>query len=499
MIQILKPFLSAIDRLIEALFHPDTEKKHPWLSWIWFVGLYLVGVILWGIFLNWGSIPFDYQDWAEVTAPRLAFLHDAVIKGALPLHMPDSSALRGLTDRYLAIPDLLLSPQVILMRFLQVGPFILVNTLLLYTLGVLALLWLRRRFALSLFTYSVLFFLFNFNGHILGHLSIGHANWAGYFLFPWLVVQTFRLLDGRKDLQFDRSRHAFWGWAAQTALLLFALFLQGAFHQYVWWLIFFGLLALVSWKNFWAIFKALVFAVLISMVRIGPAMLVAGQYDTQFLGGYPSLAHLLWAMLIPRGPWEALAGTLGFPFNTLSWWEFDLFLGLIGTATVLYFGVFRWMKNRNNGSLYPELLLPLLAMATLSIGQVYRIFMVVPLLAGERVSSRLFSLPLAFLIILAAIEMQRWLEQAHLGTATRLAGWMGLGLMVNDLLLELRLWRVTNAAVNFPVTAVDLSIKVVANHPDPPYTTALGIGTVVSLVSIAVLLFLAWREVRKRI
>ena len=36
---------------------------------------------LWGKFLNWGQIPFDFHDWAEITAPRVAFLRDAMIKG----------------------------------------------------------------------------------------------------------------------------------------------------------------------------------------------------------------------------------------------------------------------------------------------------------------------------------------------------------------------------------------------------------------------------------
>ena len=90
----------------------------------------LLALILagWGYFLNRGDIPFDFHDWAEVNAPRLAFLKDAITKGELPLHMPDSSALRGVTDRYMALPDIILSPQVILLRWMPVGIFVLVHT-----------------------------------------------------------------------------------------------------------------------------------------------------------------------------------------------------------------------------------------------------------------------------------------------------------------------------------------------------------------------------------
>ena len=133
------------------------------------MGLWAGGVFLWGKFLNWGDIPFDWLDWAEINAPRTAFLKDAVTKGVLPLHMPDSSALRGVTDRFMSIPDALLSPQILLLRFMDVGTFFLVDTLLLYTIGMFGLLWFRRRYSLSLASFSALFLLFNFNGHILAH------------------------------------------------------------------------------------------------------------------------------------------------------------------------------------------------------------------------------------------------------------------------------------------------------------------------------------------
>ncbi len=54
--------------LLAALYDPETERKHRWLGWGWLGGLYAVGGLLWGKFLNWGKIPFDFHDWAEITA-----------------------------------------------------------------------------------------------------------------------------------------------------------------------------------------------------------------------------------------------------------------------------------------------------------------------------------------------------------------------------------------------------------------------------------------------
>ena len=143
----------------KAFFDSQKEKDYSILTWIWLGFLLLLGLLVWGYFLNFGSIPFDYHDWAEINAPRIAFLKDAVTKGLLPLHMPDASALRGFTDRFMALPDVILSPQIILLRWLSVGDFVLVHTWLLYAIGFLGLFVLKQHLQLSLFSFTWLFFL----------------------------------------------------------------------------------------------------------------------------------------------------------------------------------------------------------------------------------------------------------------------------------------------------------------------------------------------------
>lgn len=481
--------LSYFAGLLTAIYDPYTEREHRWLGWAWLAGLYAVGGWMWGKFLNWVQIPFDFHDWAEITAPRVAFLRDAVIKGVLPLHMPDASALRNLTDRFMSLPDMLLSPQILLLRFLEVGPFILVNTLLFYTLGVWGLLWFRRRFSLSLAAFTALFFLFNFNGHILAHYSVGHVTWAGYFLFPWLLALVFQLLEG------DHT----WAWVAKTALLMFFMYLQGSFHQFIWVLLFLGFLAVSSWKHFWPVVKALVFAVLLSMVRILPPVLLLGQFDDEFLGGYPSLWDVLQSMVVIRFPADSLS--VRSMLSVLGWWEYDLYLGLLGAVFLLYFGVYRWLLNRRPDLGYPELVLPLAAIFILSIGRVYRLMRLIPipLLSGERASIRMIILPTVALLIIAAVEFQGWLRGRKASPALQVSGLGVLLLLVHDLWQHLKAWQVTNAFPAFPETPVNLAIKVVANHPDPPYTNLLLAGAVISGLALATLLGLVWRERRLKI
>ena len=67
-------------------------------------------------------------------------------------------------------------------------------------------------------------------------------------------------------------------------------------------------------------------------------------------------------------------------------------------------------------------------------------------------------------------------------------------LIVHDLWQYLKFWQVTNSVQFFPVTPVDLSIKVIANHPDPQYITMLILGGCISLISLVFLIVMASRE-----
>jgi hypothetical protein len=58
-------------------------------------------------------------------------------------------------------------------------------------------------------------------------------------------------------------------------------------------------------------------------------------------------------------------------------------------------------------------------------------------------------------------------------------------------------WQVTNAVEAFPVARVDLTLKVVGNHPDPAYTNMLAIGAAVSVLTLAALIVLWVGERRK--
>lgn len=481
---------AALNRALDIFFFPAEESGAAWFGWAWMAGLFLAGILLWGYFLNFGAIPFNFLDWAEISAARIAFVRDAVLKGALPLHMPDGSALRNVTDRFFAIPDVSITPQMVLLRFMSVGTYVYANTVLLYALGLWGLWVLRRKLSLSLASFTVLALLFSFNGYITAHFSVGHVNYAGgYFFFPWLVVLVIDMLRG------DAS----WRWVAKISLLLLVIFLQGAFNQFVWILFFLALIAVFSWKYIPQVLKAGTFALLLSMVRILPPTLELSKFDNDFLSGYPTLLDFFKSLTVIVLPEQSLA--MRSPLNPLGWWELDLYIGAAGTAFLLFFGVILWLRRRKDTDGFDSLLVPLSVVFVFSFGMFYKVFHAAhfPLLDAVRVSARMMSLVFVFVLVAAGVTFQRWLDARRPAPVIRLGFLALLVLNAGDLWQHLKVWRVMNAVKAFPVAPVDVALKVVSNHPDAPYTNMLIIGGVISLLALFFLTYAVFALDRRAI
>jgi hypothetical protein len=487
-----KPFRRAWSALFSGHLAADQ-------AWVWFVvlaALYLGGIVFWGVFFHWGDFPYKFHDWAEVNAARIAFVGDAVKQGQLPLHMPDSSALRGVTDRFLVLPDVITAPQMALMAFMSMTQFFFADVLLMYTLGTLGLLWFKRRFALSPAAFAFLFLAFQFNGHIQAHLSVGHATWLGYFLFPFFVALCIQLIDHQHEK--PGVFRGGWRWVAGMAFLLFFMLLQGSFHQFIWCLMFLGVLGIVVWRQWWTVLRAGLFTGLLSAVRLLPPTLGLGQFNNDFLSGYPRPWDLLTALIRLIGPAEALAKRM--QWRGLGWWEYDLYLGLAGTLLLAVFGGWMWLVYLRREKQYWQLLPGALVLALFSMWQVFKPIMALPIpfFAAERVSSRMIIIPFAIALSIAAINLQRWLDsnrryflpQAGLLVLLASLGW--------DLVQHLQLWQETEAARGFPYTDVNLAIKTVANHPDPAYTQIVAIGAALTLGVGIFLLAMAWLEHREQ-
>ncbi len=467
-----------------AYFQNQSNWVTPWLERIGLAGVYILGLYLWGDSLNWGQIQPNRMDWSDITWPRLHLLQDAVTRWIFPLHTAQNAGLKGVTDRFLAIPDSILSPQILLLRFVDIGVFVLLNTLLLYSIGALGLFKLKKEARLSLGVFIPLFLLFNFNGHITAHIAIGHANWAGYFLLPYFVLLIFRLLT---------SQPAGWRWVSQAAILLFVIFLQGAFHQFVWCILFLACLPLFQKNTLRPVLLALAAALLLSAPRILPTALVSGQLRVEFMTGFTTTSHLLSGLVTITPPADQ-------PFGASTYdplvWEFDHYIGWVGLLGLLFFGTAAWVKNQKELPPLQAVFGPVLVLAVLSMGQIYRtVFQLgIPLFSGERMTSRFMILPIVFLSALAAVALQKRLEKQPGFWGNLLLGCATL-VLFSDLEAHRQVWNVRQIAAVFIPENDPLALTVL-NRPDPLYLGAVLAGTVIMLVTWIFLAVKARREDR---
>jgi multisubunit Na+/H+ antiporter MnhC subunit len=475
--------------LIGALFAPAREERAPWLERAWIGGLFLAGLGAWAYVMGWGRAPLDFHDWSDINVPRLSFLQNALRGGDWPLHMAGTSSLHGVTDRFLSLPDVITSPQALLLLIMTVPQFVLADVLLHFAAGFAGLLLLRRHFQWSLFAFSLAYLLFLFNGHILAHYSVGHFTWGAYFLFPFVALLLLRFLDG------DAS----WRSIAQFAAVMFYMVLSGGQHHMTWVLLLLGLPVPFCWTRAWWLVAVVIASGLLSAVRLLPPALELGAFKEAGLVadviGFPSMTHLIVSLVQLRRETpafvEALPGNMWF-FDS-AFYEFTVYIGAAGFA-LLAFGLYLWVRAAS--PIYRQLVVPVAIMTAFSLGSVFRIVraLSIPLLDGERYTARMFCLPLFLMIVMAVTALDRELKQASALVWHRVLATLALMFLAIDMAGSARLWRVAVSSGLFGPMAFDRSAAAVANHSDPAYSTAILAGLVITLATAAVLLMLAARE-----
>jgi hypothetical protein len=433
--------------------------------------LYLFGFLTPGF----AGMSFTVADWPKEVRYYVA-LQQALVDGRIPWYV--SKSIQE-TRKFLANPEVPWSPDVALLRFCSIEVFLALKVLVWYAAGFAGLIFIRRRYGLGLLPFTFLFLLFTFNGHIVAHLAIGHSMWTGYFLLPFVFVFLTDLLDGREAAA-----------PMKLALVFFLMLLQGSLHVFAWCVLLL-LLSLAFNRRAWKpIVMALLWTAALGACRLVPAGVVLfGKMEQVFISGYASAADLLAAFVRVRPITHPRQGGL---FGTLNWWELDVYLGAVGLAWLLWFGVVLRFKDPE-ARRFAALDGPLALMVLLSLDDLYAPInrLGIPLLSGERVSSRLLIVPIVFLFIIAAVRMQRVLgssSREHLAAAGAAAAL----LVAAGLALHSREWSLPILERSWPPPphARDLGIAILdsgALEPtarDTAYLSSVRVGVAVSMMAL---------------
>jgi hypothetical protein len=460
-------------------------------------GLYAVGVLHWWLFFGGGHLSLRAYDWPKERM-YLQLLQASFREGRLPYHVqvpvryaqefkqlinypgpdPDELPKNGppVTCRFLALPETVLSPQVLLLPCLTVGGFILFHNLFLYSMGFLGCLWIRRRYRLSLVPFAALFVLFNFNGYITAHLGVGHSMWGGYFLLPWFGLFILEWLEEASGLLSS----------GKLAFVHFAMLLQGSFHLVTWCWILVGLIGLCNPRLWKGSVIALGGSALLAAFRLVPAAVAFSNFrKLPFSIGYPTLTDLLDGLTVMRGPRQPWPTGVEWQ---VYWWEYDVFIGILGLAMLAYFGVYRRFAKEptHPPCQYAALDLPLLFVFLMSINYFYfPIFKLpIPLLNGERVTSRFIVIPVFMLAVLAAIRMQRMLEVMSPSGRRTLLFAAAIVTTFFSLMTHSSLWAVPVLERKEGTTWHLLETAVRIDQPDPWYQVSVHLSAGLSLLCL---------------
>jgi hypothetical protein len=437
--------------------------------------LYLIGVVHWLWFFNRGDLSFSTHDWPKEHS-YYTVLQEAMASGRVPYHFEPP---RHGTDRFLGLPETNLSPQVLLLPWMDVGRFVLVNIVLLYSVGYVGCLLLRRRYHLSLVPFATVYLLFSFNGYITAHLAVGHSMWAGYFLLPFFSLYLLEWVEERASAVP----------ALKLALVLFAMMLQGSFHLVIWcwvFLLFFLVFNPALWRGGLLVFG---FSGWLSVFRLVPAAVTFG-HDRQrgFWAGYPTLADMLDGFVRIRA--------IDFPApESLGWWEFDTYVGVLGLAALLYFGVV--LRVSGDPCLaryrYEALDAPLLILFFLSLSYFYTVvnYLRIPLLNAEIISSRFLIIPVLLLTVVAAIRMQVLLERTRRTAALHVLIVGGLLLAFSEMMTHSDVWKVTR--IEASLAGESASTAAIIDRTDGVYTASVRVSAVASAVAVVVWLYVFFR------
>jgi hypothetical protein len=450
------------------MFFADDVFRQRWFLTV--VGL--LGGWVWTWFFAGAN--FTSDDWTKEIS-YWCILKSALTGGLVPWR--SSEMLQQGTDHFLTIPEVSYSPQVLLLRVLDAKNFVVVNLLLLYTVGYLGCCQLARRLQLSPFAFLFFAGLFNFNGYLTARFAVGHQMWESIFFYPWFFYYAFEVFAApgqRKGI-------------LKLAAILWLVLLQGGIHQYVWCNLFLGLLFLMRAELRKPLLLAILLAALASSYRIVPAAWECWKLQHPFLTGYPSLEILVAAFTSIGNYGMAPMGGLFIP---VKWWEFDIYVGFGGFFALIWFGLAAPKHLR-----HPEIVgalgafgAAMGAMFFLSLADFYQFVhqLHLPLMNSEAVSARFIIVPFILLLLFAADALSTALKKA--AAAARLVALLVLFGTGYQIYLHALVWRPQNIeAINHAPASVNPA-TILAGPPEADYRnivvgswifTALAIGAIV--------------------
>jgi hypothetical protein len=179
-------------------------------------------------------------------------------------------------------------------------------------------------------------------------------------------------------------------WFAKMGLVLFGIELVGTTHIFAICLLFLGVLFLFASKERGNLLKVLVIAIVMNVYRLVPAAISLTALEKPPFAGFTTLSDLILGLVWIIPPSES---AVGLP---IAWWEFDMYVGVLGLAFIILFGIVKSLYPNGDDPACRPLFFTTLVFSIFSVGYLYVPINYVPLPLFNliHVPSRFFLLPL---------------------------------------------------------------------------------------------------------
>ncbi len=434
---------------------------------------------------------FIENDWYKEIA-YLKVISDSIRNKFIPFHVDGLNEIVHASNKFLGSPIYTLSPQILLLNFISVNSFILLNLFLMFSIGLLGLFFISKEFKLSLLPILFLYIFFNFNGYFISKYSYYGASQLGYFILPFVflgLIKISNVFNYKKEI----------AWSIFLGMSLSFLLLQGSLHLYIETLTLILFWAIFNLKK-WRLSLTIIFVNFsTSFFRLLPAFLSYGgeanpHASLDGFGGYGNLSIFLESLISVKTHFDIP----GF------WHELSVFISLPFFIMILLFGLFCYLFDRYNfnKSVWKGMVFPVLLIFIISFHKFKFIILpnFIPLFNAESLTTRYIIIPILFLAIVAAINLNNYIKTNSSKSKNFLFGFMILSSFLllmnysrnwrNNLYYSELKWAESLNLKGWHFVSDDIILTVSNNYNDNIYIYSIYLSFLISLFSYTLFIYL---------
>ncbi len=336
-------------------------------------------------------------------------------------------------ENYLSVPSIPFSPQIILLYFFNSEIYMLINLILLYSIGFVGCLLIRNYYNLSIIPFVFLYLIFNFNGYVVEKYSAYGSSQMGYYFFPFIFYFLLRLSD-------EQNTQKCYFWSILLGIFLSLVLLQGSFHYWAELMTFVVFWSIVNYKLWKASFLIFLTHFSTGLCRLLTSFVTykftKNPHTYEWKQGYNNFEIFISGLVSTQDQLTP---------QVFASWERSIYISIIGLFFLVYFSLWGhvikapWRKFTG----WKYFILPCLLITVISFRQ-FKFYIVpdfIPILNAESLFHRYIIFALILLTIIATINIQGFVEHYKNIKRINIVLIGSISLMALFLFNHSRLWR----------------------------------------------------------